>query len=125
MKITAALILASLLTVGCTQTIIKKEIVTVDKPVPFVPAPPNVPQFQSQIDQLKPEDIADPGKIGMAYKYDITMLRSLVKIYQDILAQYKDSSVNFDKINEEITKMYEQINKAEQKAVDSIATPLP
>lgn len=115
-------LLASFVLVGCgTTTVIKKEIVTVDKPVPFVPKPPDVPKFESQIDKLVPADVADPGKVGQAYKYDVTYLRQLVKIHEMILDQYRQSSQDFDKVNAEITKLFEQVNKAEAAAVDKIA----
>lgn len=117
MKTIFALIL-TLFLVGCGHTIVQKEIVTVDKPVMYVPKPPEVPQFVSQVDQLTDADIKDPGKVGQAYKYDMTFLRKTNDILRQILAQYSSSSINFDKINEEITKIYADINKAEAKAVE-------
>lgn len=118
MKTIFALILALFL-VGCgTNTVIKKEIVTVDKPIPYVPKPPVVPTFDSLVDKLTDEDIKDPGKVGQAYKYDMMFLRKTNDIMRQILQQYSSSSLDFDKINEEITKIYADINKAESKAVE-------
>lgn len=118
MKTIFALILALFL-VGCgTNTVIKKEIVTVDKPIPYVPKPPVVPTFDSLVDKLTDEDIKDPGKVGQAYKYDMMFLRKTNDIMRQILQQYNSSSLDFDKINEEITKIYADINKAEAKAVE-------
>lgn len=104
-------ILAALLLSGCVHTIVKTEVVPVDKPIPFVPKPPEVPKFKSQVDLLTDADVSDPGKVGQAYKYDMTALRQLIKIYEQILLQYSESSQNFDQINAEIDKIYSTINK--------------
>lgn len=100
---------------GCQTLPAKKEIVYVDKPVAFVPKPPVVPKFQSEVDKLVPADINDPGKVGQAYKHDIVMLRSLQAIYEMILEQYRASSQNFEKINGEIDSLIKKINEAEAK----------
>lgn len=113
-----AIVLASLLFVGCGSTIVKTEIVTVDKPVPYVPKPPVVPPFVSKVDQLTNDDVKDPGKVGQAYKYDMTALRQLLSIYVLIIAQYDSSSQNFDEINAQIDKIYADINSAQTKAAD-------
>lgn len=110
---------------GCAfdqKIVIQKEIVTVDKPIPFVPKPPTVPPFVSQVDQLTMADAIDPGKVGIAYKYDMTQLRALISIYKMILDQYNMSSQDFDKINAEIDKMYTQLNQAEAAKVQEIAS---
>jgi len=121
MKFVVAIV-AALILAGCsTQTIIQKEIVTVDKPIPFIPKPPEVPKFVSQVDKLTAADASDPGKVGQAYKYDTLMLRKLIAIYEQILAQYSASSTDFDKIKGEIDKIYADINAAETKAVDNAA----
>ena len=98
---------------GCAtdRIVIQKEIVTVNKPVPFIPKPPEMPPFVSKVDQLTPADIGDPGKVGVAYKYDMLALRSLVRLYELILSQYTSSSVNFDSINSEISALYSTINQ--------------
>lgn len=104
---------------GCAfdqKVVIQKELVPVDKPVPFIPKPPPVPKFVSQVDLLKAEDITDPGKIAVAYKYDMTQLRALINIYQLILQQYNLSSSDFDSINVEIEKLYSQVNKTQANA---------
>lgn len=115
----ASLLAATLLTACETQTIIKKEIVTVDKPVPFIPTPPEVPQCVSQVDKLIADDAKDPGKVGQAYKYDMLCYRQRLNILQLILDQYKAGSQNFDKVNEQIAQMYKAINDAEVKAVEA------
>lgn len=120
-RIITAALAVSVLLAGCGTTVIKKEIVTVDKPVPFIPAPPSVPPCVSQVDKLVPEDAKDPGKVGQAYKYDMVCYRQRIRILELILDQYKAGSQNFDKINEEITALYAKINEAEQKAVDAVA----
>jgi len=110
---------------GCQTTpVVKTEIVTVDRPVAFVPKPPDVPKLDSQVDKLTDADLADPGKIGMAYKYDMMFLRSIVPVYEAILNQYRQSSANFDKINADIKTMVDQINaQAAAKAAEQSKTP--
>ena len=101
------ILLLSACLVGCAATpTAPTNIVTVDKPIAVVPKPPEVPAFVSQVDTLTQADIKDPGKVGQAYRYDITMLRSLVKIYQLILAQYTTSSYQFDTIEAEINSLF-------------------
>lgn len=103
--------------VGCAcDPIIKTETVYVDKPIPFVPKPPDVPKFVSKVDTLAPTDISDPGKVGQAYKYDVIALRNLLRIHEQILAQYSSSSVNFDDIQKQIDQIYSDINKAPSAA---------
>lgn len=119
MKYALALLAAVVLS-GCQSMAIQKEVVTVDRPVAFVPKPPDVPAFQSEVDKLTDADIDDPGKIGMAYKYDMVNLRARDKIFQAILEQYRVSSANFDKINDDIKKLIEQINAQEAAKVQEL-----
>jgi hypothetical protein len=103
--------------------VIKKEIVTVDKPIAFVPKPPEVPKFVSEVDKLSPADAADPGKVGVAYKYDMLQLRKLLMVYEMIVEQYRQSSQNFDKINAEINALFNKINEAEAAKVKALTEP--
>ena len=109
---------------GCEpkHTVVKKEVVTVDRPVAFIPPPPKVPEFVSQVDKLTDVDIADPGKVGQAYKYDMFVLRSLVNVYRTILNQYESSSQDFDENNKRISQMVVDINTAEDKIVKKISS---
>lgn len=118
MRFLAALFIALILTGCANKVVVQKEIVTVDRPVPFVPPPPTVPKIDSQVEKLTDADISDPGKVAQAYKYDITALRGLVSIHEAILQQYKASSQNFDQVNAQIKQLFDQINKAEQTAVE-------
>lgn len=88
----------------------KQQIIYVNKPVPYIPPPPVVPKFESQVDKLTDDDAKDPGKVGQAYKYDVIALRKLVSIYDAILAQYQASSASFDAVNAEIDKLTKQLN---------------
>lgn len=109
-KTILVIIALALSLVGCFETLpAKKEIVIVEKPVPFIPKPPEVPKFTSEVDKLTAEDIKDPGKVGQAYKHDMTALRKLQVIYELILDQYRQSSENFDQINMEIDKLFKHI----------------
>lgn len=116
--VTLALVAAAL--AGCNTTIVKKEIVTVDKPVPFIPSPPDVPKCVSQVDKLVAEDRVDPGKVGQAYKYDMLCYRQRDKIVQMIIDQYKAGSQNFDQVNKEIDELFKRINQAESDKVKEL-----
>lgn len=118
MRVVTAILLSLALTGCATKVVVQKEIVTVERPVPFVPPPPVVPKYDSQVEKLTDADVADPGKVVQAYKYDITALRGSVAIYESILDQYKASSQNFDQINIQIKQLFDQLNKAEQNAVE-------
>lgn len=98
--------------VGCQTVPTHDQIVNNDRPVAIIPPPPAVPSFDSQVDKLTPADINDPGKVGVAYKYDMTALRSLIVIYRQILSQYAHSSQNFDVVNAQIKALGEINNPA-------------
>jgi hypothetical protein len=102
-----AVIYASLVLVGCAQDpVIKTEIVTVNKPIPFIPKPPAVPTIEYQVDKLTPEDATRPGKVGQAYVYDMTFLRKRIEIDDMILEQYKAGSAQFEEIEKRIQELY-------------------
>lgn len=100
---------------GC-QTVqpAKVETVTVDKPIAYIPKPPSVPAFDSMVDKLTPADVADPGKVGQAYKYDTATLRALLAIYRSIVEQYANSSYNFDNVKTQIDKLYQSVPSTSQ-----------
>lgn len=102
---------AAVMLVGCAEPIIKTEIVTVNKPVPFIPKPPDVPMVEYQVDKLTFEDMASPGKVGQAYVHDMTFLRKRVEIDDMILEQYQAGSVNFDEIEAKIEELYSDLQK--------------
>lgn len=98
---------------GCGSNPTKIQTVSVDKPIVYCPAPPAVPTYESAVDKLTPADKNNPGVVGEAYKYDMTWLRANNRIYKMILDQYSKSSQNFDEVNSEISKLYNNsaINK--------------
>ena len=88
------------------------KMVTVDKPIPMCPKPPEVPVLVSQVDQLTEADVNDPGKVGMAYKYDMTFLRTTNEMYRMILGEYTKTSQNFDAVTEEINKSFKAMDQS-------------
>lgn len=100
---------------GCGATIPLEPVIQtqiVDKPIPYCPAPPAVPQIDYyRVDKLTPADINDPGKVGQAYKYDMTFLRNVVRLQQLIIQQYSDTSKNSAATKDEIDKLYQQIQQ--------------
>lgn len=108
MKTILALCAAAALVMGCTCTpVVKTEIVTVNKPLPFIPPPPVVPKIEYEVDKLKPD--APPGKVGQAYVHDMTYLRATVEIYEAILEQYASSSAEFAVIDKKIQELYKEL----------------
>lgn len=81
------------------------EIVTVDKAVPYCPAPPDIQKTEYMVDKLEPNDISNPGRVAKAYVYDMTLLRSQIKIYQMILDEYSKTTQDFDAVKREIDKL--------------------
>lgn len=98
---------ASLVLIGCDTTpVIKTEIVTINKPIPFIPKPPTVPTIEYQVDQLTFNDFANPGKVGQAYVYDMTFLRKRIEIDDMIFEQYRSGSAQFEEIEKHIQELY-------------------
>jgi hypothetical protein len=107
MKTILTLIVATGVLVGCTCTpVIKTEIVTVNKPIPFIPPPPTVPTIQYKVDELSVTDNALPGKVGQAYVYDMTFLRKRIEIDDLIFEQYRNGSAEFKDIEQKIHDLY-------------------
>jgi hypothetical protein len=119
--ITLALCCAAL--AGCATTEPVVRTVTVDKPIPFCPTPPNVPTVEYKVDALTMDDLKDPGKVGQAYKYDMLALRQQLRIYQQILSEYAKASQNFDAVKAEIDKAYVGIQPVVPVAAPSPKTP--
>ena len=112
--ITVIIVLASLS--GCSTLTPAKQIETipVNKPVPYVPLPPDVPRFVSQIDRLDMiKDKNNPGKVVQAYKHDVAALRTVNRIQQMIIDQYRTSAIDFEPVNLEIARAYAQLQSLE------------
>lgn len=93
---------------GCAEQQIK--LVEVNKPIPMCPKPPIVPTCEFRVDQLSNADQQNPGKVGEAYKYDMTCLRAVYNINQLILQEYEKTSQNFDTVSEVINQSFKSLN---------------
>lgn len=101
---------AALMLVGCAGApAIKTEIVTVNKPIAFIPKPPAVPTIEFQVDKLTLEDKNIPGKVGQAYVHDMTFLRKRIEIDDMILEQYRAGSAKFDEVEKKIHELYNSV----------------
>lgn len=110
MKTIVYICCASALMVGCTcDPVIRTEIVTVNKPVPFIPPPPAVPTCEFMVDKLTAADAKLPGKVGQAYVHDMACLRARNNIDNVILDQYALGSVKFDEAKKRIDELYNQL----------------
>lgn len=110
MKVIVTSCCAAVLVAGCAcDPVIKTEIVTVNKPIPFIPPPPEVPQCDFMVDKLTPADAKNPGKVGQAYVHDMTCLRARNNIDNVILDQYAIGSVKFDEAKKRIDELYNQL----------------
>ena len=85
------LLLLPLLLIGCapTQSIIKPEIVEVNKPIYICPAPPIVPPSTFLTSSLVDKDAEDPGKVAQYYASDILMCKDKIKQYESVLDTYR------------------------------------
>lgn len=118
MKTLIACTIVAIFVSGCAERQIK--LVEVDKPIPMCPKPPVVPVCNFLVDQLTAADLKDPGKVGEAYKYDMTCLRTVDRINKLINQEYLKTSQNFDAVNEEISKSFKELStkvEAAQKPV--------
>lgn len=110
MKTLIATLCIALAVAGCSSApVIKTEIVKVNVPVPFVPPPPAVPSIKYKVDTLVPADKTTPGKVGQAYVYDMTFLRSRIEIDDLIFQQYKSGSVDFTAIDKKIQELFSNV----------------
>jgi PBP1b-binding outer membrane lipoprotein LpoB len=118
------LIALMLLLVGCApNTVIKKEVVTVNKPVPYCPAPPaDLPQVNLLVDTLTDADAANPGKVGQYYKHDMYYLRKKNELLELIIEQYRVASGDLDAIKVEIDKIFAEIEAADKELVERLKT---
>jgi hypothetical protein len=89
---------------GSTRPV-PERIVYVNKAVPFCPAPPRMEKFDYLVDTLTPEDVATPGKVAKSYVYDMTLLRTQVKIFNMILDQYDKQVQDFSAVQLEIDRL--------------------
>lgn len=93
----------------CPKPVVRVETVTVDKPIPVIPPPPEVPPFVSAVDTLSNQPT--PGEVSKAYVTDMVQLRALYRIQFDILSQYRKSSANFDDIQVKINELFKPPEK--------------
>lgn len=111
MKNTIVLILLLIFITGCSFLPKKEpvvETVYVDKMVPFCPVPPTLPEYDYLVDSLVDEDINNPGKVGVAYKRDMYLLRKVIRIQREIINEYRNTSQNFDAVNEKINNLLKE-----------------
>ena len=114
----------TVLLVSCAglQDVVKKEIVTVNKPVPYCPAPPVVPTYDFLVDTLTPGDVKDPGKVAQYYKYDMEQLRRTNQLMRLILEQYRTTAGNLVGVQSEIDKIFKELDEADKKKVEPLIT---
>jgi hypothetical protein len=105
MKTTLLIIISALTLSACATRPGADKIVYVDRAVPYCTAPPQVQQFERKVDSLTPSDVNAPGKVVKDYVYDMTVLRSQVKIYKMILDQYNKQTQDFSAVQAEIDKI--------------------
>jgi len=98
-----ALLMSVLLLSGCGLFKTKPvQVVYVDRAVPSCPAPPDVPKCLYLVDSLTPADKSNPGKVGLAYKSDMTCLRTTTLWYQQIVAEYNKTNQDFSAVKASI-----------------------
>lgn len=68
------------------------KIVTVKVPIPFCPAPPDIPECIKYTDALTLADLTDPGKVVQLTKLELACLRAEALSLRQTLKSYKDVS---------------------------------
>jgi len=113
------LLISMLLLVGCSSNpfVPEKQIVKIDKPIPYCPAPPKVVECQNYVDALTDEDRADPGKVAQAYKMDMMCYRANAKTLREILQRYEDTSL----LLKDVEAMYDSLGQQ----YDTLLSPSP
>ena len=113
-------LIAAVSLVGCGTQQIK--LVPVDKPIPIIPVPPAVPQCDYMVDKLTPTDAAEPGKVGEAYRYDMTCARATNSMLRQIVNAYKEAATAtnpvLDEINAAFSKMQADIDAAQKPTLN-------
>jgi hypothetical protein len=109
---------------GCSflQSVVKKEVVTVAKPVPYCPAPPELIATNYLVDTLTDADAKDPGKVGQYYKHDMEQLRGVNKIYSIIIEQYRTAHGNLESVQKEIDEIFKTLDVTEKSKVEPLIT---
>lgn len=112
--------IVAVLLVGCGTQQIK--LVPVDKPIPIIPVPPTVPQCDYMVDKLTPADATEFGKVGEAYRYDMTCARATNSMLRQIVNAYKEAATAtkpvLDEINAAFTKMQADIDAAQKANIE-------
>lgn len=86
---TMASVCAAIALCGCCTNTPQIKTVLVDKPIPYAPQPPTVPQCTDYTTALSQSDVTDPGKVVQAYVLDLTCYKSNDRTFRMILEQYK------------------------------------
>lgn len=108
--------IVAIMLAGCGTQQIK--VVPVDKPIPVIPIPPEVPVCERKVDKLTEADATNYGKVGEAYKYDMTCERATNNMLRQIVKAYKDAATAtkpvLDEINAAFNKMQHDIDAAQK-----------
>lgn len=108
MKKTILLIPVVVLLSGCFETVVvRHEPYPVYITVPTTQRPVEVSRCESEIDKLT--DASDPGTVAMAYKHDVTCLRSKILQFETILTQYTADADAAEKTTAEIKQKFEEL----------------
>ena len=100
-------VLAAMLS-ACAHDI---KLVPVDKPIPIIPVPPVVPQCDYMVDKLTADDAKIPGKVGEAYKYDMTCARATNSMLRQIVNAYKEAALATKPVVDEITAAFDKMQR--------------
>jgi len=103
--------IVALILCGCQTMVQKEKIVYVDKPIPYCPAPPDVPPCPNYRSLLTLDDLKDPGKVAVAYNIDVVCYDTNDKTFRDILSKYKTISNNNSNVQMTLTPLQVQQDK--------------
>lgn len=110
--------------VGCAGTtpVVSKSVITVDKPIPFCPAPPDIPLCPRYVDALSSADATTPGKVVQFINIDLTCLRINEMRYREVLSNYRDLS----NMNSSVSTLFDSYGTQYQQLLEgTTVTPAP
>ncbi len=108
------MLLAVVLLAGCRTNPVVPEVkvVKINRPVPYSPAPPAVPQCTNYTAALTPADSKDPGKVAQAYVLDLTCYRANDLTFRQILQHYNAISDQTQTVQQMIDAVGTQYDSA-------------
>ena len=108
---------------GCQNQIQPQvKIVTVDKPIPFCPPPPDIPVCTNYVANLTIADSKDPGKVAQSYVADLACYKANDVSFRQALQHYGDIAKQATQVQLMLNNVQTNSTSA-VNAVQPVSTP--